>query len=157
MLLSITLQGFIFQSWLLLILQFYSLKEVMSFQTFFLRNTRWRNFRNCTKPRGIFFLYLSTRRIWCYDCMWQSTMSSSMVPFFLCWNHKRAYRTLVLWWVATEGRPGVGLQWKQEGGTWKLNVFFKPILWNSVFVQILNYIFKLHLPTLNHLLLACRI
>ena len=26
----------------------------------------------------------------------QSTMSSSMVPFFLRWNHKRAYRTLVL-------------------------------------------------------------
>ena len=37
---------------------------------------------------------------------------------------------------------GVGLQWKQDGGTGKLNVFFKPILWNSVFVQILKYIFK---------------
>ena len=60
--------------------------------------------------------------------MWQSTMYSSMVPFFLRWNHERAYRTLVLRWVPSEGWPGVGLQWKQQGGTGKLNVFFKPIL-----------------------------
>lgn len=157
MLLSIALQGFISQSRLLSILQFYSLKDVVSFQMVFLRNTRWRDSRNCTKPRGRCFLYLPTRRIWCYDCMWQSTMSCSMVPFFLCWNHKRAYRTLVLPWVPTEGWPGVGLQWKQEGGTGKLKVFFKLILWNSVFVQILNYVFKLHLLTLNPHLLACRI
>ena len=70
------------------------------------------------EDRGIFhrgglsrcFLYLPTKIIRCYDCMWQSTMSSSMVPFFLRWNHKRAYRTLVLRWVPTEGLPGVGLQ-----------------------------------------------
>ena len=71
---------------------------------------------------------------------------------FLRWNHKRTYRTLVF-----DGWPGVGLQWKQEGETGKLNVFFKPILSNSVFVQILKYIFKLHLLTLNPLLLACRV
>ena len=45
----------------------------------------------------------------------------------------------------------------EEGETGKLNVFFKPTLWNSVFVQILKYIFKLHSLTLNPLLLACRI
>ena len=64
--------------------------------------------------------------------MWQSTMYSSMVPFFLRWNHERAYRTLVLRWVPSEGWPGVGLQWKQQVGTGKLNVFFKPILWKCV-------------------------
>ena len=42
---------------------------------------------------------------------------------FLRWNHNRAYRTLVF-----DGWPGVGLQWKQEGETGKLNVFFKPTL-----------------------------
>ena len=55
-----------------------------------------------------------------------------MVPFFLRWNHERAYRTLVLRWVLSEGWPGEGLQWKQQGGTGKLNVFFKPILWKCV-------------------------
>ena len=155
MLLSTALQGLISQTHNLFILQFYSLTEVLSFQKFFLRNTRWSDSRNCTKPRGGCFLYLETRRIRCCHSMWQCTRSSS--SFFLRWNQKKAYRTLVLQWVSTEGWPGVRLQRKHEGGTGKLKVFFKPILWNSVFAQILKYILKLHLWTLNPCLISCRI
>ena len=46
-------------------------------------------------------------------------------------------------------------RWTGYKNSW-IKVVFKLILWNSVLVQILIYIFNLHLLTFNPLLLACR-
>ena len=46
-------------------------------------------------------------------------------------------------------------RWTGYKNSW-MKVLFKLILWNSVLVQILIYIFNLHLLTFNPLLLACR-